>query len=143
MSKRIAFDLYHCATLLILINVVLWALISCDPSDTRATNLPLSGYWEIVEASRDGRSTLTLEKAFIHFQSDSVLSTNLLRKEVSSSYERIDNKIIQENPERIEYDISYMTEDSLRLKSIIRGYNFNFSLVYIDSLSKRLDDISQ
>ena len=97
----------------------------------------IKGYWAVVEAERNGKPTLTLENAFIHFIQDSVLETNLLRSTVQSSFVQIDNRIIQDYPERIEYEIQLRSKDSLYLQTEIRGYEFDFTLVYIDSLSTR------
>ena len=116
-----------------------WSFIqlSCKEKNPVDSNSDITGYWELVEAQRNGKPTLTLENAFIHFIQDSVLETNLLRKTVQSSYLKLDNRIIQDYPERIEYEIQSQSNDSLYLQTEIRGYKFDFKLVYIDSLSTR------
>ncbi len=108
---------------------------SCKKQDSIRSDI--KGYWALVEAQRNGKPTLTLENAFINFIQDSVLETNLLRKTVQSSFVQFDKRIIQDYPERIEYEIQLRSNDSLYLQTEIRGYEFNFTLVYVDSLSTR------
>ena len=101
----------------------------------KSAEVDIKGYWEIVKASRDNKSTSTLENAFINIDSDSTLITNLLRKEIQSSYVRDNDVIRQSSPELIEYQILNLTNDTLELHTEIRGYDFNFVLLKIDSLT--------
>ncbi len=103
--------------------------------EEKSAQIDIKGYWEIVEASRDHKPTSTLEKAFINIENDSTLITNLLRKEIQSPYVRDNDKIRQSSPEPIEYQILNLTNDTLELQTEIRGYDFNFILLKIDSLS--------
>ena len=119
--------IFACSLLLIV------AMIGCI--EDKSAEVDLKGYWEIVKASRDNKTTSTLENAFINIENDSTLSTNLLRKEIRSTYVRDNDKIRQSSPELIEYQILNLTDDTLELHTEIRGYDFNFVLLKIDSLS--------
>jgi hypothetical protein len=103
--------------------------------DNKANDVDIKGYWEIAEAFRNEKPTLTLENAFIHIKTDSTLVTNLLRKEIESDYTRENSKISQLSPELIEYQILRLTNDSLELHTEIRGYDFNFILLKKDSIT--------
>ncbi len=119
--------IFACSLLLIV------AMIGCI--EDKSAEVDLKGYWEIVKASRNNKTTSTLENAFINIENDSTLSTNLLRKEIRSTYVRDNDKIRQSSPELIEYQILNLTDDTLELHTEIRGYDFNFVLLKIDSLS--------
>jgi len=67
------------------------AIVGCI--EDKSSEIDIKGYWEIVSASRDNKTTSTLENAFINIESDSTLRTNLLRKEIQSSYVRDNDKI--------------------------------------------------
>ena len=103
--------------------------------DIPKEEMDLLGYWQIVEAKRNNKLTLTLEDAYININSDSTLITNLLRRDMQSSYILEGQKLIQNEPMLIEYDIVDQKNDSLRLNTTIREYKFEFVLVRIDSLS--------
>lgn len=113
--------------------VIALALGSCV--EDKSSEIDIKGYWEIAEAFRNNKPTLTLENAFINIESDSTLITNLLRKEVQSDYTRENDKIRQSSPELIEYQILKLSNDSLELQTEIRGYNFNFILLKRDSVT--------
>ncbi len=113
--------------------VLVVATVACV--EDKSTEVDIKGFWEIAEAFRNNKPTLTLENAFINIESDSTLTTNLLRKEVQSDYTRINDKIRQVSPEFIEYQIVKLTNDSLELHTEIRGYDFNFILLKRDSIT--------
>lgn len=109
-----------------LIPICLFLLLSCQ--DSSDTHLSLLGKWKIDSAERNDKPTLTLEDAFIDFKNDSILTTNILRKEIDSPYTFKKKQIVQSRPMEIIYDINIHKEDSLILSSTIRGYNFRFFL---------------
>ena len=108
-------------------------MVACG--EDKSAEVDIKGYWEIAEAFRNNKPTLTLENAYINIESDSTLTTNLLRKEIQSDYTRVNDKIRQSSPELIEYQILKLTKDSLELHTEIRGYDFNFILLKRDSIT--------
>lgn len=135
MTYRIA-SLKLIASIPTLICLSFSCLILVTSCETDASQtIDVNGYWEIVEAVRNGKPTLTLENAYIHFRPDSILETNLLRTVVESPYVQNGNSIIQESPRLIQYNIVSQSNDSLSLETEIQGYQFRFVMVYVDSLS--------
>jgi hypothetical protein len=102
-------------------------LMACHQDD--AMRAKLHGKWQVVSAERNGRSTSTLEDAYFHFENDSILSTNILRKDISVSYEVHENQIIQGGTPSMTYNIDELLGDSLILSSRIKDYDFKFYLV--------------
>ena len=109
-----------------ILSICLLFLFSCQESSDDSNSL--RGRWGIDFAERNGKPTLTLEDAFIEFQNDSILTTNILRKKINSPYKLENKQIIQSVPMEIIYDIAELKKDSLVLLTTIRGYKFKFSL---------------
>ncbi len=115
-----------------LIFICLFFYISC--SDSEVTPLSLKGKWKIDSAERNKKPTLTLEDAYLDFRDDSLLTTNILRTEMTSAYSIDGTTIIQKDPFEIKYLVESWTKDSLILSSSIRGYEFRFFMSRDSSL---------
>jgi len=85
--------------------------------------------WLIVEASRNGSPTSTLEDGFFHVMSDTTFSTNIFGRDQIYPVVINENKWLQEAPEAIQYDVEIRHDDSLTIACEIRGLAFKFLVI--------------
>ena len=111
-------------------------LLACQ-QDTKLETENLSGEWTIVDASRSGRKTQTLNGAYYHFVTDSTMRTNLLGTDMESPYRLEENVILQTEPEEIRYVIEELTDTSLVLNTKIRDTEFNLIMRRSESVENK------
>lgn len=108
-------------------------LVSCSSDeklDEEATN-KLLGRWELVEATRNGNATESLDDLFFEFNPDGSMRSNILGATYSAQYETSASTIRQiseENGLDLEYSISSLTDSVLILTTELRRYDFRFEL---------------
>ena len=105
---------------------LLFTIISCDNSKEINTNL--QGKWKIINASRNGRSTLTLEKGYFEFWNHDSIRTNILGEILTASY-NINDEIISSSSELSEIIVVKAKLDTIFLKTEISNYLFSFTLI--------------
>ncbi len=88
----------------------------------------------IVEASRNGSPTTTLEDGFFDLLSDTTLSTNIFGQEDVFPVVITEKSWVQSSPEAIQYDLDVLHDDTLAISCNIRGLSFEF-LVARDTTS--------
>lgn len=89
----------------------------------------LEGRWELVEATRDGQPSETLQDLYFEFLPDGQLNTNIAGGPESALYE-LDKKTIRQRQSRIEadYTIEEISAQTLVISANIRDYAFRFKL---------------
>lgn len=107
---------------------------SCHQQVVKQDTSLLNGKWLVVNATRNGNLTTTLNEAYFEFAADSTMHTNLTGEEVRSPYSIEGNTINQISESAFSYDIIKLSADTLALKTQIMNYDFELYL-----LNERLD----
>ncbi len=100
--------------------------LGCEEEST-FQQTDLLGEWEVVDASRNRKSTQTLNGAFFKFDEKNY-QTNFMGQEQSYSYSFSKNEILQSGGENSTFKINYLLGDSLEISSTIRNIPFVFFL---------------
>jgi hypothetical protein len=103
-----------------------FTIISCNNSIKANANL--QGKWEIINASRNGRNTLTLEKGYFEFWNNDSIETNILGEILKTNYE-LKNNIIFTSSELSTISVVKAKLDTIFLETEISNYLFSFTLV--------------
>lgn len=113
-----------------LVAITLTALLAggCKSEPDNTAQL-LEGRWELVEATRDGQPSETLQDLYFEFLPGGQLNTNIAGGEETALYE-LDKKIIRQRQSRIEadYTIEEISAQTLVISANIRDYAFRFKL---------------
>jgi len=88
----------------------------------------LHGKWNIINAARNSKKTETLNGAYFIFK-DKFLTTNYMGSELQTPFDLSKKKIIQLQPERIEFEAKIEKNNTLTLQSTIKGTLFSFTMV--------------
>lgn len=110
----------------ILIFICFSYLASCEvdaPMDDT-----ILGKWSVIRAEREKVETSTLENAYFHFVNDSVMMTNIYRRDIEYPYQRSASTIKQFGEPQTTYNYSMINEDSLHMSMKIRDYKFKLFL---------------
>ncbi len=99
-------------------------LASCSQPAPIDSSL-LSGKWKLLEATRSGQKSRSLEGAYLNFLKDSVQS-NILGDTALYSYQLDQRTINQKSNPEIKYLIEDINQDSLVLTSTIMEIDFTF-----------------
>ena len=88
------------------------------------------GAWEISSAERNGKPTETLNGAYFEFAEDNTMSTNLLGREESSSYEfdGANKEIIQQGEASLRFKVLDCQQNNLSIETSIREIPFKLQL---------------
>jgi len=110
------------------------SLLSSCTSDAKLddrTKDQLLGRWEIIEATRNGNPTETLDDLFFEFSEEGIMRSNILGASYKATYEiRADaiRQIGDENGMDLEYIIESITDSTLILNTDLRRFKFHFNL---------------
>ena len=98
-------------------------------------NEKLHGDWQILEAYRNGRKTVTLEKVYFKFWNGDSIQTNFTGDEISAEYYIKDDSIVikQKYPS---FKVLYLNDDTLNLKTTIMGKNFTLIMLNTKNRNK-------
>jgi len=88
----------------------------------------LQATWVVVEASRNNRPALSLEKSEFYIR-DSLFSTNFLPDTNSYPYSYDGQKIILMDEAKSEFRVSRKAPDTLIFKTEIKNFDFKFIAV--------------
>jgi len=92
----------------------------------------LHQHWTTKMASRNGKATKTLEGFFLDFSARDSMITNLLGEPQKYPYKMSKDKIIQEGPQPLEFNIIELEENNLVLKMNMRNTDFEFVMAKAD-----------
>lgn len=98
----------------------------------------LPGYWELIDAKRNGKDVPSLKGAYFEFDTNKTISTNWSGQQVVSSYHIDGNAIVYqaENKDQ-KLDFTINSQDTLQFTTIMRKiWNFEFTLVKADKENK-------
>ena len=104
-------------------------LISACKSENEIVinNEKLQGSWQIAEAFRDNNKTRLLDNGLFTFLGQK-FETNILQDANNYDYIVNDKIIYVEDAPRSRYEVIGFTQDTLILKSNIKGFDFKFVL---------------
>lgn len=98
-------------------------------------NETLEGIWIVQQATRDKKPTTTLTNGYFKFDSESRISTNILGFGEPVAYTLNKNKISFENTADAQLKVMELDENIMVVESKIKGKEFHFELMKVDSLS--------
>jgi len=110
---------------------ILLFFISCqgDDAGTKVTMAEsLIGTWEVIEAKRNNRPALSLEKSEFYITKDS-FSTNFLPDTNKYPYSYDGKKIMIMDQKKSSFRVSRKTQDTLIFKTVIKNFDFLFIAV--------------
>ena len=112
--------------LFFLLIVITCGLYSCK-EDKVFLKEDLQGYWTVVDAKRNGKTTKSLRGAWIKFKDMEMVDNFLSDKEIHP-YTLDGSKLIHlANPSR-EYKLQRVTADTLELSTKLETYKFDLTL---------------
>ncbi len=89
----------------------------------------LPGYWELISATRNGKSVPSLEGTYFEFDSTGTVSTNFTGEQVVTDYNILDSAIIYNHEgNNSKFDFRIMHSDTMMLKTEMRKI-FKFELL--------------
>ena len=107
-------------------------LVACKSSNEDEEKLrnQLIGKWEIAEAYRNGNLAESLDDLFFEFFEDGKMRTNILGSSSQSDYEIDGQNVLQGGEDGVEvnYQIEEVSDSTLVLSTVLRRYDFSFSL---------------
>ncbi len=113
----------------------LFFLLACQSdSDSGTPVLPenIQGDWEVIEATRNNRPALSLEKSQFFIGKDS-FATNFLPDKNAYPYS-YDGKVIRVmNEAKNQFKVSRKAKDTLIFRSIIQNFEFKFTAVPVQT----------
>ena len=115
----------------ILLSALILQLCSCKP-DAKIDFNEIEGKWKMVEATRNGNITSTLDKSFFIFE-DGDFTHNINGDTISSTYKVMSNNMIQSDDEIIkEIEVTKLQNDTISFKTKISNFKFEFLMKRID-----------
>lgn len=89
----------------------------------------LLGRWDIIEATRNGQATESLDQLFFEFFQDGKMRTNILGATEDAVYS-MESMIIKQRESQLEidYTVDSLTDSVLNMYTTINRFNFRFRL---------------
>ncbi len=116
----------------LLVGTLFFLLMSCgNDGNVKKQQSLLIGHWDLTEGQRDGKVAESLRGTYFEFTEEGKMSTNLpIKGGLDSPYVIEDGVIIQTiiNDLTINYNIVELNEQTLKLTTTLRGYDFVFDL---------------
>lgn len=116
-------------------------LFNCTSEPKEKEYLPeetLPGYWELLEAKRNGKNVPSLKGAYFELGSDKTISTNYSGEQVVSDYTIIDNSIVyQDSSKDQKLDFTILSQDTIVFETILRKiWKYELTLLRVDKMNK-------
>jgi len=110
--------------------LTLFALIvfvfSCSNDTVEFKKKDILGFWELVEAKRNGNKTDLLRGGYFYFGSTGKMATNFKGDTLNELFE-VEGELIKTlGPENMTFKVKYISKDTLKLTSKIGKSNFDF-----------------
>ena len=106
--------------------LLLFVLFACNPEEKLKKEI--AGKWVISEAFRDDNVTDMLQNAYIQFETNNIMTTNILGNDSESKYTITAENITQTDPPNIVFHIIEKSSNKLVLSSEFEGFSFKFVL---------------
>ena len=106
-------------------------LIACNGGNSNQQKIQaaqIQGSWEVIEASRNGQATESLDGLFFRFSDNGTLTTNLMGSDVESPYELSGNTIVQKGDDALSYTIGEVADNRLVLETKLQDMDFKLVL---------------
>lgn len=109
--------------------VLVLAQAACT-EDPEVPEASLHGTWTVVSATRGGRATNTLDKAYFRFDTAThELTTNFTGEPLGLEFERQGNQVTTKGSVLLNsLDLTKLNDSSLAFRTEIRGVDFAFEL---------------
>ena len=111
---------------------LLFSSISCSNEAKPSAHTPdlYVGHWDLTYGELNEQPAPALEKVFFEFGSDASLKTNFTKseQEESGTFSLIEDKIVQNTAEPIEYQVLNKTDSTLEMTTAMRGFDFKLVL---------------
>jgi len=104
---------------IILLTYLFSSCVEEEKKPTLDTTL-IMGKWVLTKATLDKRKTNRLDSAYMVFQPDGVLETNILGSDEKGTYEIKESNLTQKTGKTLEHKIEKLVSDSL-----IMNFKFN------------------
>ena len=90
----------------------------------------LLGRWELTQATVDKVASPRLEGAYLEFEKEGVMTTNIMGSEEKGSYEMLpaERKLTQKTAKTVNYNIEKLVNDSLILNMEINRKKYRVTL---------------
>lgn len=104
------------------------AFAACSSEQDNTDEL-LIGRWEIQEASRNGRSTASLDELYFEFYEDGSMRTNISGATETAKFQ-LESPLIMQRESKVDadYSIEEISDSTLLITTELRGYAFRFLL---------------
>lgn len=107
-------------------------IMSACADEPKINTSELTGNWEVIEATRNGKKTETVVGAYFRFEGGDTLTTNILNGEVVTGKYTLDDYKIRHSTNthgEMLYTAALDGEaNQLQLRTRISEFNFNFLL---------------
>lgn len=100
-------------------------IISCSSEKVEYPTTALIGKWDLRNALRDGKTTKVLNGAYLLFENDSILNSNIIGDTLNYNFNIEDNIIHQTGNHQLDYTIDVFSTDTLSLTALVNGAKFN------------------
>lgn len=110
----------------LLVACVLFVFSSCK-EDKVFLKEDLQGYWMVVSAKRNGKTTKSLRGAWIKFR-DMEMVDNFLSDKVIYPYTLEGSKLTHQTEPAREFKLHRVTADTLELSTQLNAYKFDLTL---------------
>lgn len=112
--------------------IILLAIVSCGiESDKKKASIDyalLVGYWNIESALRNGKSTSTLNDAYLQFSDINELSTNIFGEDTKQQLIWKDS-IAMVSDSSMTYALNYISSDSISLSFSVQRNQFDLQFL--------------
>lgn len=120
---------------LTLLAMVLTLACASDPNAGRN----LVGYWQLETAMIQGEETDRLDDLYFDFGADGLLETNIFGKESEYEYSWQRDQIDQLSEPALAYQIEWLSDSTIALKTEIRRKEFVLSMIRSEMLTESSD----
>jgi len=113
-----------------IIGLIIFGSCTTEPEDPPILiEEVLPGYWELINANRNGKTVSSLEGTYFEFDSLGTVSTNFTGEQVVTDYNIVDSSIVYKNEgSDTNFDFHIVHPDTLMLKTTMRKI-FKFELL--------------
>jgi hypothetical protein len=121
----------------LLVGVLLFGSCTQDPKEPALIiEEVLPGYWELISATRNGKSVPSLENTYFEFDSLGTVSTNFTGEQVVTEYNIVDSTIIyNQEGTSSKFDFNIIHQDTIVLNTVMRKI-FKFELLVHRAVKK-------
>ncbi len=123
--------------LLLSCTVLFFSCVQESKEDTLSIENVLPGYWELINATRNGKAVPSLEGTYFEFDTLGNISTNFSGNQVVADFEIVENSILyKESNKSNKLDFTIKGPDTLNFSTVMRKiFNFELTLLRVEKES--------